>query len=194
MKVFIISLLSVCSIGLMSCSKSSSDPQPSQPSNNQNNSSTSSEIKATVADSPAFAAVGDVQVVNGVRIASTDPADAPARLVLRGTVSTNNITLTLIKFNGVGTYQLKADPNAAIGTSIASYSENGSTGPYFYTQYMANPGATVGQVVVTSYDASAKRVRGTFSFTGSTLARNGVAATTKQVTNGTFDVYGVALF
>ena len=59
---------------------------------------------------------------------------------------------------------------------------------------MPNAGTTVGQVVVTSYDAAAKRIQGTFSFTGSTLPPSGQAATTKQLTNGTFDIRDVILF
>lgn len=175
---------------LAGCGKKDSDSPTPTP-----DPSGSSFIKATVAGSPAFNATGDVLIVNGTRISSSDPEDAPARLVLRGTMDqSRNITLTLIKFKGVGVYPLIADYDATIGTSLAGYSENGLSGPFYHSQYMPNAGTNVGQVQVTSYDATAKRVQGTFYFTGSTLPPSGQTATTKQVTNGTFDVRSIALF
>ncbi|MDO7877212.1 DUF6252 family protein [Hymenobacter sp. ASUV-10] len=188
MKTFCTLCLSV--LFLVGCGKKDSDSPTPDP-----NPTGNSFIKATVAGSPAFDATGDIGVVNGTRLSSSDPEDAPARLVLRGTMSQGSIIIiTLIKFNGAGTYLLKADYDATIGTSLASYSENGLGGPFYYSQYMPNAGTTVGQVVVTSYDAAAKRIQGTFSFTGSTLPPSGQTATTKQLTNGTFDVHDLIFF
>ncbi len=173
------------------CSKKTENPTPAPAA------ATDSFIKATPAGSPAFAAVGDVANVQGVRIASTDPADAPARLVLRGTVKTNsnNITLTILKFTGAGTYVVKADPAGTLNTSLAGYSENGLNGPFYHSQYMTPQGTPVGQVVVTSWDVAAKRIQGTFNFTAAGDSGNGAAAApTKQVTGGTFDVRDVALY
>jgi hypothetical protein len=179
----------LASLLVAGCSKKDSDSATPDPS------TTNSEMKATVAGSPAFTAVGDISVVNGVRINSTDPEDAPARLVLRGIMDggNTNIILTLIKFTGAGTYIVKADPDATIGTSLATYSENHLNGPFYYSQYMAPAGTTVGQVVVTSFDAATKHIQGTFSFTGSTPPSSGTPHT-KQVTNGTFSVYDIGLY
>jgi hypothetical protein len=188
MKTFCI--LGLSALLLAGCGKKDSDSATPDP-----NPTGDSFIRATVAGSPGFDATGDIGVVNGTRISSSDPEDAPARLVLRGTMDqSRNITLTLIKFNGAGTYPLIADYDATIGTSLAGYSENGLNGPFYHSQYMPNAGTKVGQVVVTSYDATAKRIQGTFSFTGSTLPPSGQAATTKQLTNGTFDIRDVILF
>ena len=188
MKTF--GILCLASLLLAGCGKKDSDsatPGPNPPGD--------SFIRATVAGSPAFDATGDIGVVNGTRLTSSDPEDAPARLVLRGTMNQSSIIIiTLIKFNGAGTYPLKADYDATIGTSIASYFDGGLSGPHYFSQYMPNAGTTVGQVVVTSYDAAAKRIQGTFSFTGSTLPPNGQTATTKQLTNGTFDIRDVILY
>ena len=190
MKPFLTAAALLATLLAGACSEKTENPTPTAPA------AADSFIKAAPAGSPAFAATGDVAAVNGTRVSSTDPADAPARLVLRGTMPGNghNITLTLVKFTGVGTYPVKADPDATLSTSLASYSENGLTGPFYYSQFMTPPGTTVGQVVVTSYDAAAKRIQGTFSFTGTTRASGGTPAVTKQVTDGTFDIRDVALF
>lgn len=174
---------------LAGCGKKDSDSATPTPDPND-----TSFIKATVAGISAFDATGDIAVANGAHLKSTDPEDAPARLVLRGTIDNRNVTLTLIRFTGVGTYTFKADYDATIGTSLASYSENGLSGPFYYSQYMPNAGTTVGQAVVTSYDVAAKRIQGTFSFTGSTLPRNGQAASTQQLTNGSFDIRNLGYF
>jgi hypothetical protein len=182
-------LTAFCTILLAGCGKKDDDnPTPNTPGG----PAATSQVKATVG-AAAFAATAPNEV-SCTRVTSTDPEDAPARLVLRTNTSNANISLVLVKFTGTGTYQFKADANAVNNGSLASYSENGSSGPFFYTQFMPGNGV-VGQATVTSWDAAAKRLQGTFTFTAMGTQANGTSTgVTKQVTNGTFDVVGVLLF
>ena len=151
-----------------------------------------SSVTATVGGAADFAASG-FNDVDGLHYTDADPTVAPARLIVRSRMSGRDITFVLVKFTGPGTYTLKADPNATIGTGQASYSENGLNGPFYYSQYLTPAGTVVGQVVVSSFDKAAKRVQGTFSFSG-VVTSGSAKGQTKQVSNGKFDVYDVAFY
>ena len=53
---------------------------------------------------------------------------------------------------------------------------------------MPGSGATLGQVVVSSFDANTRRVKGTFQFTASSVAIPPATGQTRQVANGAFDI------
>ena len=82
---------------------------------------------------------------------------------------------------------LKSDYNGTLATNnTGSYSDGTSV---YRSVYMPGSGVAQGQVVVTSYDETARRVQGTFSFTGSDVnPQNLPASHTRQLTNGAFDV------
>lgn len=178
------SLLTAGLLGLAACGKSSSDPQPAPAT--PTNPASVSEIKATVGSS-TFAASG-TNNVDGTRVTTSTAGESPSRLVLRGRAGTYDIALAIAQFTGAATY-----PVLPQGLTIASYSESSATGVSYNSQNM--PGtAAVGQIVVTSWDAAAKRAQGTFTFSGRVRNTGGTYGATQQVTAGTFDVRDIGLF
>jgi len=176
---FGLATLLVCALG---CSKSSSDPQPANPSGGTDDN----EISATVGTA-TFRALG-TNDVDGTRVSTTTAGEAPARLVLRGRSNGNDITLSIGQFTGAATYQVLPS-----GPSVASYSEAVPGGPSYNSQHM--PGtASVGQIVITSWDPATKRIQGTFSFSGRVRNTGGTYGATQQVTGGKIDVRNVFLY
>ncbi|GAA4347428.1 hypothetical protein GCM10023185_02540 [Hymenobacter saemangeumensis] len=170
-------------LGVAACSKDKSDaPQPAPGSAN----SAGNVLSATVGSSP-FQASGTSDV-DGTRVAVMSPDEGPARLVLRGRSGNNDITLSLVRFTGTGTYTvLPAGPN------VASYSEGTSSATSYNSQFM--PGtAAVGQVVVTSWDPATRRIQGSFSFSGRPRISSGSYGPVQQVTAGSFTVSNVFSF
>lgn len=170
-------------LALAACGSSEPDPQPAPAPPAP---AAGSELKATVGSTP-FAATGSNDI-DGTRVSTSLPDESPARLVLRGRSGGNDVTLSIAKFTGAATYAV-----LPAGPSVASYTQGGSSGVSYNSQHM--PGtAAVGEIVVTSWDPAAKRVKGTFTFSGRVRHPGGTFGATQVVTAGSFEVANVGLF
>ncbi|MBF9142357.1 DUF6252 family protein [Hymenobacter properus] len=175
---------------LAGCSKKSDDAVPSSPSN-PSGPGTVSTLSANVTGYPAVAYTSPTGALNtavsAARIASNDPNYGPYLLRIVANVNGQGVALTLAKFTGAGTYVLKSDYSATLATNnTGTYADGTST---YRSAYMPGSGVSQGQVVVTGYDETTRRVKGTFSFTGSDVNPQNLSAShTRQLTDGAFDV------
>lgn len=167
-------------IGATACNKSGSDdPQPSQPG-----AGGSADQMTWTLGTTTTTASGENNP-NVVTSSDTRNGVTKRTLIMVGNqYSSSNprpgVRITLDNLTGPGTYALL--PN---GDNQAAAWEGGASGKTYSSYNMPASSTPVGQVVVSSYDASTRRLKGTFSFSGRST---GAGATTQQISNGSFDV------
>lgn len=173
---------------LAGCSKKGDDPTPADPAGSGRPSTLSANVTgfAPIAYSTATT-VSSVPVI-ATRLSTSDPNYGPYMLRIEGSENGRGVILTLAKFTGAGTYVLKSDYNGTLlVNNTGTYSDGTST---YRSRYMPGTGVAQGQVVVTSYDETTQRVKGTFSFSGSDVnPQNLPASHVRQLTDGAFDSY-----
>ncbi len=189
MKRFSATALLLVLLSTAACKKDSTDPQPNGSTNTT--TGTTAEVKATSAGGTAYAVSG-TDNVDATYTTMSDPDEAPAWLAIRarGTDS-RDITLSIYKFTGAGTYEILPG-----GPNIASYSVGELSDPAYasYNSQHMEGTASVGQVVITAWDAAGKQVQGTFTFTGRHRIGSGNFSAPQTVTGGSFDVRNVFVY
>jgi len=179
----------VLALGLLllaGCSKNSDDPTPVSP-----DGSGASVLSANVTGYPAVGYTSPTGALNtpvsASRVPTSDPNYGPYMLRIRTGDNSQGVALTLAKFNGTGTYVLKSDYSGTLATNNTGTYADGSS--VYRSAYMPGNGVPQGQVVITNYDEATRRVKGTFTFTGSDVNPQNLPANhTRQLTDGTFDI------
>lgn len=164
--------------------KKDNDPTPADPANQP------STLAAKVTGYPALSYTSPTGALttdlSAARIATTDPNAAPYILRIYAGSNSQGLRINLTKFTGAGTYVLYSNYTGSLpAPSTAVYVDGTTT---FGTSAMPGSGVQQGQVVITSYDETTRRVKGTFAFTGSNAVIPPATPQTRQLTDGSFDI------
>ena len=159
------------------------------------NSTPASSMAATISSEPDYL-VENVPAGRAILSSDADTTTSPGRLSLSSQSGSAYLGFMVCKFQGVGTYIIRANPALTKFVSNAYYERASNSGDRKYiTQYLLPVGSVVGQVVVSSFDRASHHVQGTFSFTGTLLNQQGQPTGTPiQVSNGRFDIYNLTVW